>query len=872
MATFTEHLRARDEHGLVALLRSRPDLASPPPAPVRSLAAGAANRASLDRAVGAVDALVLAVLEAVLALEGTAAPAGTAAPECTAAAGAVARPGPTAPGPTPLDLSLAGVTLGDLARAMGQDEAALRRPIRSALDLALLWTDTQGGSDLWATDLALAGLGLHPAPGLHDVLGPYPAGLGPRLASTLARRTTPTLTRLAGDLGIDVDPTDADADALVGALAARLSTDTTVTALLDGAPSGVRPVLDALTWGPPVGRAPSASPTGPPGPARAAVDWLLRHGLLAVGDPQHVILPREVALVLRGGRTHRDLTPAPAVEGRPVAGRTVAAEAARDAEEAVRLVATVLQHWGDEQPPVLRSGGLGSRELRRLGARLDAPDATAALVVEIAGAAGLVADDGEEPAVLVPTSDADEWLRLALPERWAALADAWLRSERAAWLVGTRDDRGGLRAALDPELRRPWAPRLRASVLQVLADSGTDQEPAALDAGAVHEALRWRTPRSAPPQHAVEAVLTEAAALGVLGAGALSGAGRALLASLETSVGLGAVAEALASALPEAVEEVLLQGDLTGIVPGRPSTELSALLERSAHVESRGAAVTVRFTEGSVRAALDAGLTAEGLLAQLSRHARSGVPQPLEYLVLDTARRHGQVRVGMASSYLRADDPTLLAGLVEDRSLRGLGLLRIAPTVIAAQVPVAAVLAALRDRGLAPVAEDPSANVLLLTPAPRRVGGGRGVRRPGTATPRRTTSPAAGPAVDAESRRLRRLAADLLRADQRESATLRDTSVDGGPGRPDATGSGAASAARSVRWGTPDPVLALELLREAAAEGREVWLEMIGADGAPVRRRVRPLRVDGGRVRAVDAEREAELTVAVHRIAGVSPV
>ena len=842
MATFTEHLRARDEPGLVALLRSRPDLASPPPSSVRSLAARAANRASLERAVNGVDALVLAVLEAVLALEGT-------------------------PSADPAS------SLRDLARTMGQDEATLRRPVRSALDLALLWTDADGSTDLWATDADLAGLPLHPAPGLHEVLGPYPAGLGPRLASTLARRTGPTLTRLAGELGLEADPDAPDTDALVGALAARLSTETTVAAVLDQAPPGARSVLEALTWGPPVGRAPSASPNGPPGPARAAVDWLLKHGMLAVGDPQHVVLPREVALVLRQGRTHRDVAPAPVVDGTPVADRTVAAESAREAEECVRLVAAVLRHWGDEQPPVLRSGGLGSRELRRLGGRLETTDEVTALVVELAGAAGLVADDGEDPAVLVPTSDADEWLRLALPDRWAALADAWLRSERAAWLVGTRDDRGGLRAALDPELRRPWAPRLRASVLEVLADSAPEGRPAALAAGAVHEALRWRTPRSAPPLHAVEAVLTEATTLGVVGAGALSAAGRALLGSLETSTGLGPVAEALAAQLPEAVDEVLLQGDLTGVVPGRPSAGLSALLERSSHVESRGAAVTVRFTEGSVRAALDAGLTAEGLLAQLSQHARSGVPQPLEYLVLDTARRHGQVRVGMASSYLRADDPTLLAGLVEDRSLRGLGLLRLAPTVIAAQVPVATVLAALRERGLAPVAEDPAANVLLLTPAPRRVGGGRGVRRPGTATPRRTTTPA-GPAVDAETRRLQRLAADLLRADRRESAALRDTSVDGGPGLPDATGagSGTAAAARSVHWGTPDPVLALALLREAAAEGREVWLEMIGPDGAPVRRRVRPLRVDGGRVRAVDAEREAELTVAVHRIAGVSPV
>ncbi|MBX9245767.1 hypothetical protein ICW40_13240 [Actinotalea ferrariae] len=71
--------------------------------------------------------------------------------------------------------------------------------------------------------------------------------------------------------------------------------------------------------------------------------------------------------------------------------------------------------------------------------------------------------------------------------------------------------------------------------------------------------------------------------------------------------------------------------------------------------------------------------------------------------------------------------------------------------------------------------------------------------------------------------------------------------------------------------GTPDPVLALALLREAVAEGREVWLDIVGPNGGSTRRRVRPVRVDAGRVRAIDPDREAELTVAVHRIAGVTP-
>jgi hypothetical protein len=63
----------------------------------------------------------------------------------------------------------------------------------------------------------------------------------------------------------------------------------------------------------------------------------------------------------------------------------------------------------------------------------------------------------------------------------------------------------------------------------------------------------------------------------------------------------------------------------------------------------------------------------------------------------------------------------------------------------------------------------------------------------------------------------------------------------------------------------------LALLRDAVREGGHVWLHLVDGHGHPLRRRVRPLRLDGGRLRALDTQRGSELTVAVHRIAGVYP-
>jgi Helicase conserved C-terminal domain len=349
--------------------------------------------------------------------------------------------------------------------------------------------------------------------------------------------------------------------------------------------------------------------------------------------------------------------------------------------------------------------------------------------------------------------------------------------------------------------------------------------------------------------------------LGVLGAGALAHAGRALLGPPDPSEAPGtpvapggtrspahaAAAAALAAALPAPVDEVLLQGDLTGIVPGRPTAELAELLDVAARVESRGAAITVRFTPESVQDALDTGQTADELLDRLAGHARGSVPQPLEYLVRDAARRHGRLRVGSAGGYVRTDDPTLLAGLIEDPALASLGLMRLAPTVLAAQAGPAALLAALRARGLAPAAERPDGQVVLARPHAVRVRTGSRRRRDAVvaaATPPPPDSPAA-------TQRLRSLVPALRRAEAVQQS--------GASTRPDAAG-------------TADPVAALATLREAVADGREVWLEVVGPQGTPQRRRVRPVRVDGGRVRAVDSARDAELTVAVHRIASVTPI
>ncbi|MFC7024672.1 helicase-associated domain-containing protein [Promicromonospora thailandica] len=812
---FADDLRQRSDTALAALLRARPDLATPSPSTLRSLAARASSRTSLERALARTDALTLQVLEAVLALE------------------------PLVDPSAPLDADVVARVLGASPTELPRVEAVITR----AVEHALLWDAREVPSD--PADLRAV-------PGLDELLGPYPAGLGPHL--------TPAPDGLTEAVGRALGP---------GGPAPGAALD----ALLAEAPPGSRTILDALAWGPPVGLVPAAG-TRP----RDAVNWLVTQHLLVRSDARHVVLPRLAGLALRDGRTHREpRTAPPEPSGRDVPAATADAEAASAALELVRRVRLLRRTWDEEPPSVLRAGGLGVRDLRRLAAVLETDEPGAAFVVEVAGQAGLVRDDGDAPPSYVPT--VTDWDDLDDAARWARLAQAWLSSRRAPWLVGSRDDKGALRAALSPDLRRPWVPRLRDGVLGVLADARPGEGLLlAPEPRAVVEVLTWHTPRSVPPASAVEGLLAEAGWLGVTGAGALSAPGRALLADDDPAGALRAV-------LPHEVDEILLQGDLTGIVPGRPSRDLARLLERTTDVESRGAATTVRFSPASVTRALDQGETADTLLDELARRSPVPVPQPLDYLVRDTARRHGAVRVGSASAYLRAADATVLAGLEHDPTLAGLGLVRLAPTVLAASVPAAALHEALRERGLVSALEGPDGRVLVARrgvtgramPAPRsaaaiRMGSGGDVAS-------RTPDP---DELVAELRAVEEAARAGARA-RAEAAAVARSVADAGIPRPARTGTdgpppdAGESSARLVvdppddEPGTQHPADGLALVRDALRTGSTVIIEMAGHTGRLERRELKPLKLDGGRLRALDPDREAELTIAVHRIASVLP-
>jgi hypothetical protein len=481
---------------------------------------------------------------------------------------------------------------------------------------------------------------------------------------------------------------------------------------------------------------------------------------------------------------------------------------------------------------VLRTGGLAVRDLRRLSESLDVDSTRAAWLVETMLGAGLIADDGEIVPVWAPTPVADDWLLAPSGARWARLAAGWLTSTRAAHLAGSRLAGSSSPAnALGPDLHWPPVRAMRTDVLAELAGLAPGE---VATSESLLGRLRWRRPLRNPARlgDAMAAVLREAEWLGVTGRGGLSTAGRALVAGSEVDD----VAAKMASQLPEPVDHVLVQADLTAVAPGPLQGDLAQLMRLTADVESRGGATVHRFTPSSVRRALDAGWTADEVLDSLRGASRTGLPQPLEYLVRDVARRHGQTRVGGATAYIRSDDESVLESLLVERALAALRLRRIAPTVLVSSADPETLLEMMRDAGYSPVQERPDGSVVVSVAARRR------------AATRRAPAPARSTPVDSG------YAASLVRGLRAAEEASRN--AEGEDTRPALV--------------PTDPAVTMAALRDAAADQHGVWIGYADMTGRTDRYLFYPTRVEGGRAWGRVADSTTERGFSVYRITGVA--
>lgn len=468
--------------------------------------------------------------------------------------------------------------------------------------------------------------------------------------------------------------------------------------------------------------------------------WLLQRGLIYKESWYTAVMPGEVGLALRGGLPFSP----PSYQRPPITPRAITPIGPTAAEGRATKVVEALERlvdtWGSKPAALLKDGGIGVREVRRLAGVIEMPERAAFRLIEMAAAAGLIVADPRQ-AVAMPTAVADEWSDLDVADRWWALALSWLETSMYPSLAGSTE--GGTSKPLAALGYGAYytsdAAAQRRGVLRVLLGlpAGQRADDEGLVECAVWDApMRWHSVPGSPLTM-VRWTLEEMELLGL----AVDGAPTTLASALLE--GDRPAARDLLVAPGAGTWHLIVQTDLTALVSGRAPSMVRAELELVADVEGRDAATLYRFSEGSLGRAFDAGRTGAQILAFLGEHAAKGVPQPLEYLVGDVERRHGRVRLGPAGCYVRFEDPALATEVVRDKRVAKLGLRLIAPTVLVGAPASDAVLAALRAAGYLATAESHDGATVHTAPTRHRA---QVAQVPGRNAAQRSSAPLGSPA------------------------------------------------------------------------------------------------------------------------------
>lgn len=328
----------------------------------------------------------------------------------------------------------------------------------------------------------------------------------------------------------------------------------------------------------------------------------------------------------------------------PAATDSDSAHTAETAAATVRAVADLILAARHMPLSLIASGALTAGERRRL-AESGIDEEVADHIRAIAITAELAQTDGR---VLVLTSAADTWLALSFAERWEALNESFRRGLPR----GLRAGDGWIPATNWPSAY-PWDTHWPGRAKELLRHA---------------ELLGLLTTRGTEPAWA--RTLREGA-------------------PVDTAT--------LTALLPPEVDRVFLQNDLTAIAPGPLHPALDSRL-RTMTAHDTAQASSYRFTADTLAAALAIGETEQSITTFLTELSLTGVPQPLSYLLTQTAARHGLVRVTPEDGGTRVAsvDTALLATIEVDRSLRPLALRRDGDTLVT-RVQADAVAAALRD-------------------------------------------------------------------------------------------------------------------------------------------------------------------------------
>ncbi|MDH6488975.1 helicase C-terminal domain-containing protein [Streptomyces sp. SAI-127] len=726
---------------------------------------------------------------------------------------------------------------GLLGAADDEPTRELEAVLEALADHALVWPDGTG-------KLCMAGPLRH--------AWDKPLGLDAPLEELLAGTTSEELRGMLAALGVKPPGTKPQR---LATLLEHHSDPGQIAVVIAKAPAAARELLERRAEAAP-GEAAQFIMVGHSSPGlEPGARWALERGLLIQDRHRYgpARMPAEVALALRGPGRHAPFQPVPpAPRLVSVTPTEVDREASAAATAFLARAVSVLSACSAAAPARVKSGGIGARELARIGKAAQADDAVVRLTLETAYAAGLLGRDGNRVA---PAEAYDAWAEDEPPEQFAVLLQAWRNLPLTPTRVRDEDNKALPALAGAPPCNGCVQARhgLLDAAAQLPAGQGVRVASELGPLIAWHSPLADTLPQDGTP---FATVIREAELFGVL-ARALSALGIHLRSG--DTEGLSVECRRL---LPPATAAARIGADLTAVVTGTPSARLAALLDSVADRETSGTASVWRFSAGSIRRALDAGRVPEGIEADLTAVASGPLPQPLSYLIADTARGHGRVRIAPAACILHGDEPALLAELAAHRKLAKLGLRQLAPTVLISRSPLDTTVAALRAEGYAPVAETAEGTVRVEKARPRRgtapVPPPRGTNAKDKGRIAATRAAKASAAIDCNT-----LAAQLLAA----PPTISDPApFDGGV--PFATDTEEIVAG----WAKHLPYGDVRQLAHAIDTGRAITVEYVAASGSRTVRTLSRLMLDPPYLEAWCHLRDAERVFTLSRVHSVMSV
>jgi len=166
--------------------------------------------------------------------------------------------------------------------------------------------------------------------------------------------------------------------------------------------------------------------------------------------------------------------------------------------------------------------------------------------------------------------------------------------------------------------------------------------------------------------------------------------------------------------IPKTQNKIIVQADLTVISTGPLDTQTEIKLRRFVDIERIGVASSYRISPLSLTYGMETGLTELDIRTALTKLAENDIPQPVDYLLRETASRFGRlvIKAKDGGTVVLSKDRILLAQIESDSELRALALKQISESELFTRFDPEMVYYQLRESKYPTIAHDENGQII----------------------------------------------------------------------------------------------------------------------------------------------------------------